>query len=65
MSLWTAAGARMIRRARQLQRRAHGEPTGRTLRSHLPRDPVPGMMEQNQIDKKVRVVSTIEYRLRD
>jgi hypothetical protein len=31
----------------------------------LPRDPAPGMLEQNQIDKKVRVVSTIEYRLRD
>jgi hypothetical protein len=31
----------------------------------LARDPVPGMMEQNQIDKKVRVVSTVEYRLRD
>ena len=31
----------------------------------LPRDPAPGMIEQNQIDKKVRVVSTIEYRLRD
>ena len=31
----------------------------------LPRDPAPGLFEQNQIDKKVRVVSTIEYRLSD
>jgi hypothetical protein len=31
----------------------------------LARDPVPGMMEQNQIEKKVRVVSTVDYRLRD
>lgn len=31
----------------------------------LPRDPVPGLMEPNQMDKKVRVVSTIEYRLND
>jgi uncharacterized protein len=29
----------------------------------LPRDPAPGLMEQNQLDKKIRVVSTIEYRL--
>jgi uncharacterized protein len=29
----------------------------------LPRDPAPGLMEANQVDKKVRVVSTIEYRL--
>jgi hypothetical protein len=31
----------------------------------LARDPAPGLFEPNQIDKKVRVVSTIEYRLRD
>ena len=31
----------------------------------LPRDPAPGLMEANQVDKKVRVVSTIEYRLAD
>jgi hypothetical protein len=31
----------------------------------LPRDPAPGVSEQSQIDKQVRVVSTIEYRLRD
>lgn len=31
----------------------------------LPRDPAPGLFEPNQMDKKVRVVSTIEYRLRD
>lgn len=31
----------------------------------LPRDPVPGLMEANQVDKKIRVVSTIEYRLVD
>jgi len=30
----------------------------------LPRDPAPGSMEQNQVAKKVRVVSTLEYRLR-
>jgi len=30
----------------------------------LPRDPAPGLMEQNQLAKKVRVVSTVEYRLR-
>jgi hypothetical protein len=29
----------------------------------LPRDPAPGLFEANQLDKKVRVVSTIEYRL--
>jgi hypothetical protein len=31
----------------------------------LPRDPAPGLLEPNQMDKKVRVVSTIEYRLRN
>jgi hypothetical protein len=31
----------------------------------LARDPAPGLFEPNQMDKKVRVVSTIEYRLRD
>jgi uncharacterized protein len=31
----------------------------------LPRDPAPGLMEANQVDKKIRVVSTIEYRLID
>jgi hypothetical protein len=31
----------------------------------LPRDPAPGLMEANQVDKKIRVVSTIEYRLVD
>ena len=31
----------------------------------LPRDPAPGLMEANQVDKKIRVVSTIEYRLAD
>ncbi|MGH6944707.1 MAG: SIMPL domain-containing protein [Geminicoccaceae bacterium] len=31
----------------------------------LPRDPTPGLAEQNQLDKKIRVVSTIEYRLSD
>jgi hypothetical protein len=31
----------------------------------LPRDPAPGLAEPNQLDKKVRVVSTIEYRLAD
>jgi uncharacterized protein len=30
----------------------------------LPRDPAPGLMEQNQVEKKIRVVSTVEYRLR-
>lgn len=30
----------------------------------LPRDPAPGIMEQQQPVKKVRVVSTFEYRLR-
>ncbi len=29
----------------------------------LPRDPAPGLTEQNQVDKKIRVVSTIDYRL--
>jgi hypothetical protein len=29
----------------------------------LPRDPVPGLVEQRQIDKRVRVVSTIDYYL--
>jgi hypothetical protein len=29
----------------------------------LARDPAPGLSEPNQLDKKVRVVSTIEYRL--
>jgi hypothetical protein len=29
----------------------------------LPRDPAPGLMEANQVDKKIRVVSTVEYRL--
>ena len=31
----------------------------------LARDPAPGLLEPNQLDKKVRVVSTIEYRLAD
>ncbi len=31
----------------------------------LPRDPVAGMMEEKQVDKTVRVVSTIEYYLED
>ena len=31
----------------------------------LARDPAPGLFEPNQLDKQVRVVSTIEYRLRD
>ena len=31
----------------------------------LPRDNVPGTAEQSQIDKTVRVVSTVEYRLED
>jgi hypothetical protein len=31
----------------------------------LARDPAPGLPEPNQLDKKVRVVSTIEYRLAD
>ena len=31
----------------------------------LPRDPAPGLFEPNQLNKKVRVVSTIEYRLAD
>jgi hypothetical protein len=31
----------------------------------LPRDAAPGISETSQIDKQVRVVSTIEYRLRD
>jgi uncharacterized protein len=30
----------------------------------LPRDQAPGMTEENQITKIVRVVSTIDYRLR-
>ena len=29
----------------------------------LARDPAPGLMEQNQVDKQIRVVSTVEYRL--
>jgi hypothetical protein len=29
----------------------------------LARDPAPGLSEENQLDKKVRVVSTVEYRL--
>jgi uncharacterized protein len=29
----------------------------------LARDPAPGLSEQNQLDKKIRVVSTVEYRL--
>lgn len=31
----------------------------------LPRDPVPGVGEQNRIEKTVRIVSTVEYYLRD
>lgn len=31
----------------------------------LPRDPAPGIMEQSQIEKQVRVVSTVEYLLDD
>jgi hypothetical protein len=31
----------------------------------LGRDPAPGLFEPNQLDKQIRVVSTIEYRLRD
>lgn len=31
----------------------------------LPRDPVPGIGEQNRIEKTVRIVSTVEYYLRD
>lgn len=31
----------------------------------LPRDPAPGVMEQNRIEKTVRVVATVEYFLRD
>jgi hypothetical protein len=31
----------------------------------LPRDPAPGLFEPNQLDKKIRVVSTVEYRLAD
>ena len=31
----------------------------------LARDPAPGLLEPNQMAKQVRVVSTIEYRLRD
>jgi hypothetical protein len=31
----------------------------------LARDPAPGLFEPNQPDKQIRVVSTIEYRLRD
>jgi hypothetical protein len=31
----------------------------------LARDPAPGLPEPNQLDKKVRVVSTVEYRLAD
>lgn len=31
----------------------------------LPRDPAPGLPESGQIDKKIRVVSTVEYRLDD
>ncbi len=29
----------------------------------LARDPAPGLSEQNQVDKQIRVVSTVEYRL--
>lgn len=31
----------------------------------LPRDPAPGIMEQNRIEKTIRVVATVEYYLRD
>jgi hypothetical protein len=31
----------------------------------LPRDPAPGIMEEGQIEKQVRVVSTVEYLLDD
>jgi hypothetical protein len=31
----------------------------------LPRDPAPGVMEQNRIEKTIRVVATVEYFLRD
>jgi hypothetical protein len=31
----------------------------------LPRDPAPGVSEQNRIEKTVRVVTTVEYYLRD
>jgi uncharacterized protein len=31
----------------------------------LPRDPAPGVGEQNRIEKTVRIVSTVEYYLRD
>jgi hypothetical protein len=31
----------------------------------LPRDPAPGVMEENRIEKTVRVVATVEYLLRD
>jgi hypothetical protein len=31
----------------------------------LPRDPVPGATEAGQVEKQIRVVSTIEYRLAD
>ncbi len=31
----------------------------------LPRDPAPGVMEQNRMEKSIRVVATVEYFLRD
>jgi hypothetical protein len=31
----------------------------------LPRDPAPGVAESNRIEKRVRVVTTVEYYLRD
>ncbi|GAA0594446.1 SIMPL domain-containing protein [Caenispirillum bisanense] len=31
----------------------------------LPRDPAPGIMEERQIDKTLRVVTTVDYRLTD
>jgi hypothetical protein len=40
-------------------------PASQGLFEILARDPAPGLPEPNQLEKKVRVVSTVEYRLAD
>lgn len=61
-----SARAAAVEFARQSQSRIEGiRRANQGLFQILPRDEVPGASEQSQVDKVVRVVSTIDYTLTD
>jgi len=66
-----AEATRRARLAAEQFAQDSGSTVGKIRKAHQgmfviqPRDPVPGIMESGQLNKTVRVVSTIEYYLED